>query len=340
MEQSYVLDTLKALTAIDSPSGFTRKAVEYVVAEIEKMGYKPHVTAKGCIEATVRGKSSDKKVGLTGHIDTLGAMVRSITPDGRLKFTKIGGALLSTVEGEYCRIYTRDGKIYTGTFMSESPSVHVYDDAHTRKRDEENMWVRIDEKVHTRDDVLKLGINSGDFIAFDPRTVITETGFVKSRFLDDKASAACLLSVMKDFADNKSQPAFDTVFCFTVYEEVGHGGAALADVDEILAVDMGCIGKDLNCTEYDVSICAKDSGGPYDYEMTSRLIQYAKETGINYAVDIYPYYGSDVGAYIRAGHDAKGALIGPGVQASHGTERTTVSALNDTVRLIKRFLEN
>ena len=340
MKDNFLLDSLTKLMSIDSPTGFTHEAADYVVKVADELGYKSRVTNKGCVEVYMPGESSDKKVGISAHIDTLGAMVRSITGEGKLRFTKIGGPLMSTVEGEYCRVYTRDGRVYTGTFMSDSPSVHVFDDAGTLPRDEGTMWVRLDEIVKTKDDVQKLGISAGDFIAFDPRTTITEKGFVKSRFLDDKASAACLLAVMNDFSKQGIKPKNDTVFVFTMFEETGHGGAAVGEgLDEILALDMGCIGKDLTCTEYDVSICAKDSGGPYDYELTTRLINMAKEIGIKYAVDIYPRYGSDVGAYWRAGHDAKGALIGPGIQASHGTERTHVTALEDTVALVKRYLK-
>ncbi len=339
MKNAYLLDTLKGLMAIDSPTGFTLKAAEFTLSIAKKCGYEARVTNKGCIEVFIPGQSNEKKVGLSAHIDTLGGMVRSVTGDGKLRFTRIGGPLLSTVEGEYCRVYTRDGRAYTGTFMSDSSSVHVYDDAATLPRTEDKMWVRLDEVVKNKDDVERLGICAGDFIAFDTRTVVTERGFVKSRFLDDKASAACLLTVMHELSESKEKPRYDTVICFTVFEEVGHGGAGVGSgLDEFLAVDMGCIGKDLSCTEYDVSICAKDSGGPYDYELTTRLINMAKEIGISFAVDIYPRYGSDVGAYWGAGHDAKGALIGPGIQASHGTERTHVTALEGTVALIKRYL--
>lgn len=241
-------------------------------------------------------------MGLCAHVDTLGLMVRSVTADGMLMVTKVGGPLLPTLDGEYCRIYTREGKVYTGTVLSLSPSVHVQDDAATRARDEKNMAVRIDEKVRTKEDVEALGIAAGDYVCYDPKTVVTESGFVKSRFLDDKASAACLLTLLWQMRETGARPRYETYFTLTVHEEVGHGGATLPAVDELLAVDMGCIGEDLSCTEYQVSVCAKDSGGPYDYGMVSRLVKLAKEHGVDYAVDIYPHYGSDVGAVWRAGH--------------------------------------
>lgn len=266
-------------------------------------------------------------------------MVRSVTADGMLMVTKVGGPLLPTLDGEYCRIYTREGKVYTGTVLSLSPSVHVQDDAATRPRDEKNMAVRIDEKVHNKEDVLALGIAAGDYVCYDPKTVVTGSGFVKSRFLDDKASAACLLTLLWQMRETGTLPRYETYLTFTVHEEVGHGGATLPVVDELLAVDMGCIGEDLGCTEYQVSICAKDNGGPYDYDMVSRLVKLAKEHQVDYSVDIYPHYGSDVGAAWHAGMDCRAALIGPGVHASHGMERTHLDALHATLDLAALYLE-
>ena len=228
--------------------------------------------------------------------------------------------------------------MYTGTILSRSPSSHVYPDA-DRARKEDGMYVRIDENASCKDDLVALGIEVGDYIAYEPKTTITSSGYVKSRFLDDKASVACILSALKTMSDNGMKPRYDTEIFITVYEEVGHGGAPMGEgLSEMLAVDMGCIGLDLTCTEHDVSICAKDGGGPYDYEMVNRLIKLSKDNGLKYAVDIYPFYGSDVGAMHRAGHDVKGALIGPGIHASHGMERTHVDALLQTVKLILLYL--
>ena len=220
--------------------------------------YPTRRTNKGSVIVSVPGREKGKKIGLCAHIDTLGLMVRSITADGMLMTTRIGGPILPTLDGEYCRIRTREGKVYTGTILSLSPAAHVFDDVLTRPRDEKNLAVRIDEKVRTREDVEALGICAGDFVCIDPKTEVTESGFLKSRL-----------------------------------------------VDELLAVDMGCVGDDLNCTEYQVSICAKDNNGPYDYGMVTRLVELAKANGVDYAVDIYPHYGSDVAAAWEAGMDAR-----------------------------------
>ena len=256
------MDTLQKLLGQDSPTGFTDKVVTVAEGIARQLGFATRRTNKGNLIITVPGRETGRKVGLCAHVDTLGLMVRSITADGMLMVTKVGGPLLPTLDGEYCRIYTRAGQVYTGTVLSLSPSVHVQDDAATRPRDEKNMAVRIDEKVHSKADVEALGIAAGDYVCYDPKTVVTQSGFVKSRFLDDKASAACLLTLLWQMHETGTKPRYETYFTLTVHEEVGHGGATLPAVDELLAVDMGCIGEDLSCTEYQVSICAKDGGGP------------------------------------------------------------------------------
>ena len=334
-----MMDIAKRLLSIDSPSGFTQNVVREAEQIAQDHGYATRRTNKGNLIISVPGREKGKKIGLCAHVDTLGLMVRSITADGMLMITRIGGPILPTLDGEYCRIYTREGKVYTGTILSLSPAAHVFDDAATRPRDEKNLAVRIDEKVKSRGDVEALGICAGDFVCIDPKTTVTESGFLKSRFIDDKGSAAILLTLLRLMHFAKVRPRYDTDVCFTVHEEVGHGGATLPQVDELLAVDMGCVGEDLTCTEYQVSICAKDNNGPYDYEMVSRLVELAKANGVDYAVDIYPHYSSDATVAWRAGADVRAALIGPGVHASHGMERTHFDGMKATIDLVSLYLE-
>ncbi|MDD5938760.1 MAG: M42 family metallopeptidase [Clostridiales bacterium] len=333
------MEYAKTLLAQDSPSGFTGRAAEAAEAIARELGYETRRSGKGNLTVLVPGEDHSRTVGLCAHVDTLGLMVRSIAADGKLLITPVGGPLMPTLDGEYCRIYTRKGKVYTGTVLSLSPAAHVEDDAHTRVRDEKNMYVRLDEIVRSRADVEALGIGVGNYVCYDPKTVVTGSGFLKSRFLDDKASAACLLTALKILKDKGRRPRYDAEVTFTVYEEVGHGGATFArNLSELLAVDMGCIGEELSCTEEQVSICVKDSAGPYDYEMVSRLISLAEEAGVDYAADVYPHYTSDVAVAWKAGQDAKAALIGPGVHASHGMERTHWLGLKATIELIGLYL--
>lgn len=334
-----LMDTAKALLDTDSPSGFTLHAAAYVEDFAKGLGYTVTRNNKGNVTVDVPGREEGPAVGLCAHIDTLGLMVRSIAADGELMITRIGGPILPTLDGEYCKIYTRDGKVYTGTVLSLSPAAHVFDDAATRVRDEQNLAVRIDEVVKTKEDVEALGIMAGDFVCIDPKTTVTPSGFLKSRFIDDKGQAACMLTLLKLMRDAGEKPKYPAKFIFSVHEEVGHGGATIpADLSELLIVDMGCVGLDLTCTEYQVSICAKDGNGPYDYGMTTRLVELCKANGVDYAVDIYPHYGSDAGVAWHAGHDVRAALIGPGVHASHGMERTHWEGLKNTIKLMALYL--
>ena len=333
----YIIEQLKKLTAIASPSGFTKQVAEYTVEEFRKLGYEPKLTKKGCVLVELGGEGNG--LVLSAHIDTLGAMVAEIKGNGRLRLTNIGGLQANNVEAENCTIYTRFGNIYSGTMQMNDPSVHVNREYAEQKRDYKNMEVVIDEKTFSKKETENLGISVGDYVCFDPRTVITETGFIKSRFLDDKLSVAILLGYGKYLKENNVRLSRKVYAYITVFEEVGHGCASglPEDVNEIISVDMGCVGEGLTCNEFKVSICAKDSNGPSNYEVTTALIQCAKQHNIDYAVDIYPFYGSDADAALSAGYDLKHSLIGPGVYASHGYERSHKDGVKQTLELIKAY---
>lgn len=332
---------LTKLLSINSPTGYTNNAVSFLRETIEDIGYETMTTPKGNLIVQVDGENTEVTRGLSAHVDTLGLMVRSINSDGTLSLTKLGGPLTPTLDGEYCDIITRDDKVYTGTILSKSPSIHVFKDASTKERDIDNLIVKLDERVESKEDVENIGIQNGDIVAYDPKVVVTDSGFIKSRFLDDKASVAVLVSILKMMKQEEVTPSTNLKFIFSTYEEVGHGAAWIPeDITELLAVDMGCIGLDLDCTEYDVSICAKDSSGPYDYDMTTNLMNFAKDKALNYAVDIYPMYGSDASAAMSGGANIRAALIGPGVASSHGMERTHIDALENTFELVSEYIQN
>ncbi len=340
-EKEKTVDHLVDLVKINSPTGYTKNIIDFLESEIKDLAYQTERSPKGNLIVSVEGKDQTVTRALSAHVDTLGLMVRSINSDGTLSLTKLGGPLTPTLDGEYCEVITRTGKVYTGTILSKSPSIHVYKDASSKERDIDNLVVRLDERVEDKEDVEDLGILNGDIVAYDPKIQLTESGFIKSRFLDDKASVAILLSVLELLKVESITPATNLKFIFSTYEEVGHGAAWIPkDITELLAVDMGAIGLDLDCTEYDVSICAKDSSGPYDYELTSSLIELAKKDNLSFAVDIYPMYGSDASAALRGGANIKAALIGPGVANSHGMERTHVDALENTFKLIVQYIKN
>lgn len=335
----FILSQLEALLNIPSPSGYCMDIVKHLGVEAEKLGYSLEITPKGNGMITIPGVNSEKVIGITAHLDTLGAMVRSIKSDGKLRFTSIGGYNMQTVEGEYCVIHTRDGRKYEGTVLSTKASVHVYSDSREWKREEANMEIRIDELVKTKADTEGLGISVGDIISWEPRVRIFPNGWVKSRHLDDKASVAALLGLMEWFKREGNTPAHTLKLIFSTYEEVGHGSSYIPeDITEMIAVDMGALGDDLSATEQDISICAKDSTGPYDYNMTTKLIELAKRENLAYAVDIYPHYGSDASAALRGGSNIRAALIGPGVHASHGMERTHADAIVGTSALLLAYV--
>lgn len=338
-DKEYFKQVAEEVFRCDSPTGYIDNVISLVKRYVDSYGYETNILNNGALEVSIKGKDSSKIVATSAHCDTLGLMVRSIKSDGKLTLTALGGPSTPTLDGEYCTIYTRDGKKYTGTILSTSPAVHVFKDANTKSRSIDDLEVRLDEEVFSKADVEKLGIQNGDIVAYDTKFTITDTGFLKTRFVDDKASVAILLMLLKYTSEHQIKFKHDTKIYFVVYEEVGHGASMVdKNISEFVTLDMGCIGLDLAGSEYAVSICAKDSGGPYDYELTTRLINMAKENGLNYTVDIFPFYGSDVGAARRAGVDMKGALIGSGVSASHGMERTHLKGIENTLKLIYAYL--
>lgn len=333
---------IEKLTSIPSPTGFTKDIMNYIKDEAINMDHKVIMTNKGGVMVTVEGDDDTKQRMLTAHVDTLGAMVKEIKEDGRLKLSKIGGFNLHTIEGENCLIHTMDKKVYTGTILMHQTSSHVYADADTAKRNEDNIEIRIDEKTFSDEDTKKLGIEVGDFISFDPRTLLTETGFIKSRHLDDKVSAAILLDILQKLSDKKLSLKHTTHFYFSNNEEIGYGANSSIpeSVIDYLAVDMGALGDGQTSDEYTVSICAKDSSGPYNYDLKTQLIKLAKDKDIKYKLDIYPFYGSDASAAMSAGADVRHALLGAGIESSHSYERTHISSVENTQKLVEVFIES
>ncbi len=337
---NFAVEKAMELLAIDSPTGYTRAAEDFVLREFSALGYSAQRTVKGGILIDLGGKNADDALLLEAHADTLGGMVAEIKGSGRLRIVNVGGLNANNTEAENCRVVTKFDGIYEGTLQLCNASLHVNGDYGSTQRKWDTVEVVLDEKVGSADDVKKLGISVGDFVCFEPRTRLTKSGYIKSRFLDDKLSVGILLGFAKYLRDEGLTPERRVYVHVTVYEEVGHGGAASvpAGVTEAISVDMGCVGEGLQCTEHQVSICAKDSGGPYSYEVVQKLIAAAKKEKADYAVDIYPHYGSDVEATLSAGHDLRHGLIGAGVYASHGYERSHVDGVRNTLLVLKGYL--
>jgi putative aminopeptidase FrvX len=346
----YMVEATAGLCRIPSPTGYTRAAADWVAARLTELGLEVVRTVKGSLVATLPGAKDPSAGGrlLSAHVDTLGAMVKEIKGNGRLKLTQIGGYDWSTVEGEYCTVHPAPfpgerapSRTITGTILSTRASLHVHGGAQRElKRDEGTMEVRLDAPVRSADEVRTLGIEVGDFVSLDPRTVVTADGFVKSRHLDDKACVAILLGVAKAIRDGGLTVAAPTYLYVSVFEETGHGTSAgvPAGVTEMIAVDMAAVGDGQTSDEFAATVCVKDSTGPYDYDLSRQLVDLGRAAGVDVRVDIYPYYGSDVSQALRAGHDVRGALVGPGVDASHSYERLHQTSLEQTANLLLAYL--
>ena len=337
---NFAVEKAVELLGIDSPTGYTREAEDFVLRQFAELGYEASRTVKGGILVDLGGKNDDDALLLEAHADTLGGIVAEIKGNGRLRIDRLGGMCAANAETENCRVVTKFDGIYEGTLQLCNASVHVNGDYNSTERKWDNVEVLLDEIVENADDVKKLGISVGDIVCFEPRTRVTKSGYIKSRFLDDKLSVGILLGFAKYLKDNAIVPARHVYVHITVYEEVGHGGAGSvpAGVTEAISVDMGCVGDGLQCTERQVSICAKDSGGPYSYDVVKKLIAAAKKENADYAVDIYPHYGSDVEATLGAGYDLRHGLIGAGVYASHGYERSHKDGVLNPLKVLKGYI--
>ncbi|HBX70277.1 MAG TPA: peptidase M42 [Chloroflexi bacterium] len=341
IDTPYMLEFLVGLLNTPSPTGFTESAVAYTEQALRVFPFLEITrTPKGALVATWPGEKSEAPRALTAHTDTLGAMVKEIKANGRLKLTKIGGFGWNAAEGEGCTIFTNRGEKVRGSILLTMASSHVYGSKFNEvRRDDENIEVRLDARTSSKEETRALGIEVGDFVAFDPRVELTN-GFVRSRHLDDKACVANLVAAIKALNDAGLQPQQTTTFHISNYEEVGHGAAAglPGDLTELVSVDMAAIGEGQTSDEFHATLCVKDSGGPYHHGLSNKLRKLAEAHGILYKVDIYPYYGSDGEAYWRAGGNVAVALIGPGVDASHNYERTHTDALEATTNWIVAYL--
>lgn len=339
VDEKFIIDCFKDIVGVPSPVGYYVKLNPVLEKYAAKFGKTVTYDNKSTAYITLEGEDNSKTVLIGAHADTLGMVVRTVDPNGMIRVRQLGGLNFGSLEGESVTVHTRDGREYTGLFACQSHSVHAFDDARTLSRDEDHMMVILDEKINSADDVRKLGIRNGDFISVDPRCQVTENGYIKSRFIDDKGAVACCFAMLKYLTENDLKPKYKTILAFPYSEEIGMGGTFVPDeVSEYVAVDIGLIGPGYDGNEYAVSICAKDAAAPYDYELTSRLIGYAEKAECDYAVDIYYHYGTDANAAVRAGNDLRAATFGMAVWCSHGMERTHISGLLNTANLLIAYV--
>jgi putative aminopeptidase FrvX len=343
IDTHFLVEFATGLLNTPSPTGMAEAGIEFTRRALADFsGLQLALTRKGALVAAWPGQRDDAPRALTAHVDTLGAMVKEIKSNGRLKLTQLGGYAWNTVEGEGCTVFAADGQQHRGAILLSTASAHVHaGKVNETRRDGDNMEVRLDLRTASREETEGFGIRVGDFVAFDPRVEVIN-GFLRSRHLDDKACVACLVAAVKSMHDADLRPAQKAYLHISNYEEVGHGAAAgiPADAAELVSVDMAAVGDGQTSDEFHATLCVKDSGGPYHHGLSNRLRELAEANDIAYRVDIYPYYGSDGEAYWRAGGDVAVALIGPGVDASHNYERTHLDALVATTRWILAYLLN
>lgn len=335
----FVIDTMKRFIDTPSPVGYYEKMKPRIEEYAAKLGYPVTYDNRDTAYITVEGEDTSKTVCVSAHADTLGLMVRGINSDGTLRMRAVGGINFTNIEGENVTVHTRSGKHYTGMLVCAHHSSHAYTDAKTMERNEDTVFVLLDECVKKPEDVRKLGIRHGDYVSIDPRFTVTENGYIKSRFIDNKAAMACSFATLKYLTENNLKPKYNTVFAFAFYEEIGLGGIYVpSEISEYVAVDIAILGPDADGSEHTVTICAKDASMPYDYDLTNRLIAAAERGGCNYAVDLFYRYGSDASQAIKGGNNVRAAAFGMGVYSSHGVERAHIDGIENTVRLMLTYV--
>lgn len=339
IDMDYLLDCFRQLVNTPSPVGYYAKLNPLLERLAGSFGREVTYDKRGTPYVILEGEDNSKTVMVGAHSDTIGLMVRRVDPDGMIRVRQLGGINYGSLEGETVTVHTRDGRDYTGLFACQSHSVHVFDDARTLERNENTMMVILDQPVSSKEEVYALGIRNGDYVSVDPRCQITPNGYLKSRFIDDKAAIACCFTMLKYLTENGLKPKYRTILAFPYTEEIGFGGTYVpGEVSEYVAVDIGLIGPDYEGSEHKVSICAKDNAAPYDYELTNRLISCAEKAGCDYAVDIFYRYGTDGNAAVRAGNELRAAAFGMAVYCSHGMERTHVTGLKNTMKLLLAYI--
>ena len=339
IDASYLIETMRRLIAVPSPVGYYEKMKPELEAIAAELGYTVTYDNRDTAYITVAGADPTKTVCVSAHADTLGLMVRGINNDGTLRVRPVGGINFANVEGENVTLHTRGGKTYTGMLVCAHHSAHAFDDAKTMERNENTVYVLLDEPVKTPAEVRALGIRHGDYVSIDPRFTMTENGYIKCRFIDNKAAMACSFAVLKAMTEEKLTPKYNTVFAFSFYEEIGLGGIYVPEeISEYVAIDIAILDPDADGSEQAVTICAKDASMPYDYDLTNRLIAAADRVGCDYVVDLFYRYGSDAGQAIKGGNNVRAAAFGMGTYASHGVERTHITGVENTARLLAAYV--
>lgn len=339
IDQGYLLAQLKALLAIDSPTGYTDQVVRHCYREIERLGLTPELTRRGAIRAVRQGARRKGARAVIAHLDTLGAQVKLVKDNGRLELVPIGHWSARFAEGGRVTIYTERGS-FRGSVLPLKASGHTFnDEVDTAPVGWQHVELRIDALTHSREDTLALGIDVGDFVAFDTNAEFLENGFISSRHLDDKAGVAIALASLEALQREQAETPVDVHFLFTIAEEVGVGAAAVItqEVAAMVTIDNGTTAPGQNSSEFGATIAMADQSGPFDYHLTKKLVDLCRANDIAFQKDVFRYYRSDSASAIEAGHDVRTALVTFGIDASHGYERIHAHALVSVARLVTAY---
>ncbi|MFW7377411.1 MAG: osmoprotectant NAGGN system M42 family peptidase [Oligoflexus sp.] len=342
LDEAFLLDTLTGLLAIPSPAGYTDGVVHFMAKKLQELGIEYELTRRGAMRATLPGKISSPDRAVVAHLDTLGAMVKNLKDNGRLEITPIGYWSSRFAEGGRVTIFKDDGSA-RGTVLPLKASGHTFNtEIDTQPVCWSNVEVRVDECVHSKADLVAHGFHVGDFIAFDPILEITANGFINSRYLDNKAGVASLLTAAKAILDNKAQLPVDCHLLFTISEEVGSGASAIlhGDIAEMVSIDNATPAPGQNSSDFGVTISIKDSSGPFDWHLTKKLIEICKKKNIDHSRDVFRYYRCDAASAIEAGNDLRTALLCFAADASHGYERTHKNSLLSLCYLVYEYMQS
>jgi len=340
IDTEYLIATLRQLLDIPSPSGFTDNIVHHTCEMLTDMGIEHELTRRGAIRATLPGVEGSPDRAVVSHLDTLGAMVKNLKPNGRLEVAPIGTWSSRFAEGARVTVFS-DKRPVRGTILPLKASGHTFNkEIDTQPVEWRNLEIRVDEKTTDRQSLVDLGLEVGDFVAVDPQPEITDSGFVVSRHLDNKAGVAAMLAAAKAVVESGRRLPVECHLIFTIAEEVGVGasGTLHGDIAEMISVDNGTFAPGQNTSEFGVTIAAMDSSGPFDYHLVKFLTEMCRREEIPYARDVFNYYRSDAASALEAGNDVRTCLVCFGLDASHGYERVHSDSLTSLARLLSLYM--
>jgi len=343
VNQEYLQSVLRGLLEIPSPSGMTDNIVRFVCSELDSLGLSYELTRRGAIRATIKGKKAKPRRAIVSHLDTLGAMVKNLKKNGRLGIVPIGTWSSRFAEGARVTVHSDGTKKTQGTVLPLKASGHTYDEEVDQQPSEwANLEVRLDQAGSSLNTLWESGIRVGDFVSFQPQLEINENGYINSRFLDDKAGVASVLSALHGMRHHGITPPLTSSILFTISEEVGVGASHIlrGNVAEMVSVDNGTIAPQQNSCEFGATIAIMDSGGPYDIHLTKHLIDLCTENNIDFSRDVFLHYHSDAAAALEAGNDIRTALVCFGLDASHGYERVHILSLTNVADLVISYLKS